>query len=400
MRDVNALLMSLAIDREVRNDPYPIYKEFRALGAMVKAYNGFTVATGYESSTQVLRRSEFGKGLDRIEEMPENAPYFRERSVPPSMLFQDPPEHSRLRRSVSHFFTPRSMEKMRNSVTDIANSLFSDLKESKGGDLVARFALPLPVWMIGDILGVPKNDRFALQPYVSKVAKTLDFNLGQDELTIKEAEEASEYLIAYFRELLTEKVKTPGEDLLSEIVSAERDDEGGLTLDEACSMAILLFAAGFETTGNLIGNATYALSNNMEQYKALVGAEVDIKSAVDELIRYDSPVQLDGRVVLEDVTLFGVELSAGSFVVTLLGSANHDETIFSEPESLDLGRVAQPSMSFGQGIHFCLGSYLAKMELGVFLELLIGQGDFLSIESMRRKESLTLRGFEEMVVQL
>lgn len=400
MNDVNALLMSLALDKEVREDPYPIYGEFRALGPMVRANEGFAVATNYVSSTQVLRRPEFVKGLERRDHYLATARPSRRKDFPPSMLFQDPPNHTRLRRSVSQFFLPTKLESLRERLRQIALKLFGEIRDSGQCELISSFALPLPVWVIGDILGVPSKDRLALQPDVSKIAKTLDFNFNEDDAVQKEAEESSERLITYFEELIADKVRDPKDDLLSELVSNSASLDEPLSNAESCSMAMLLFAAGFETTGNLIGNATAALCHSPSEYQNYLDGRVSTKEAVDELVRFDSPVQLDGRVVDSEVTLFDVTLPAGSFVITLLGAANRDDMIYKDPDLLSLARSGPAPLSFGSGVHFCLGSYLAKMELGIYLELLRELKASVSIKKYLRKQSLTLRGFEEMYITI
>ncbi len=396
MKDVNALLLTLAADKEVREDPYPIYREFRSLGPVLVANDNFALATTYESAAQVLRRSEFGKSPDREDRRRSNISSLRRQDLPPSMLFQDPPNHTRLRRAVSQFFLPTNLETLREKLKDIASRLFGELRDSEEPELISSFALPLPVWVIGDVLGVPAEDRFTLQPDVSKIAKTLDFNFNQDDSVAKEAEASSARLISYFEELIEEKIKNPREDLLSAIVSNSASLDVPLSKKESCSMAMLLFAAGFETTGNLIGNATAALCHSPSEYKRFLDGDVSTREAVDELVRFDSPVQLDGRVVEKEVDLFGVALPEGLFVATLLGAANRDDLVYEDPDALSLSRTGPAPMSFGSGAHFCLGSYLAKMELGVYLELIRGLKTPITIQDYRRKESLTLRGFEEM----
>ena len=400
MKDVNALLLALATDKEVREDPYPIYREFRNLGPVVRANDNFGVATDYESATQVLRRPEFRKSPEREDARRSTVSSLRRQDLPPSMLFQDPPNHTRLRRSVAQFFLPTKLETLRGKLRGIALKLFEELRDANKSDLISSFALPLPVWVIGDILGVPPEDRFTLQPDVSKIAKTLDFNFNQDESVLREAEASSDRLIAYFEELIAEKISSPRDDLLSELVSNSASLDAPLSNKESCSMAMLLFAAGFETTGNLIGNATAALCGTPREYERLLSGDVTIKEAVDELVRFDSPVQLDGRVLEREIDLLGVTLPQGFFVATLLGSANRDDSVYQDPDDLVLSRTGPAAMSFGSGAHFCLGSYLAKMELGVYLELIRDLRMPISIEDYHRKESLTLRGFERMIISV
>jgi cytochrome P450 len=258
-------------------------------------------------------------------------------------------------------------------------------------------AFPLPVTVIGDMLGVPASDRAMLRPLVRSVTAILELAVSPEALA--EAAAADAQLASYFADLVAERRADPRDDLLSKLIEAE-DKGDQLTEHELISTAILLFAAGFETTTHLIGNGLLALLRHPEQVARLRADRSLLPRAVEELLRYDSPVQLAARTTYEELTLGGQAIGAGSLVVAMLGAANRDPGRFHDPERLDVGRDEGPPMSFGGGIHFCLGAALARAEGQIVFDRLLDRFSTMELAGgpPAVRDSLTLRGLTDLRV--
>jgi cytochrome P450 len=316
-----------------------------------------------------------------------------------NMLLADPPDHTRLRQLVSRAFTPRQVDRLRPAVHELVEQLLATMQDTGESDFMSEFALPLPMSVIGELVGVPTTDRGELQPAVRAVAKGIEPILTDEEVT--EALAAMELLGGYFEELLNERRRQPQDDLLSGLAqSKEKDDR--LTDEEICSTAILLFAAGFETTTNLLGNGLLALLECPEQLARWRGDPELAGRAVEELLRWDSPVQMNIRTALEPADLHGETLEPGEKIVVLQGSANRDPLRFADPEHLDLGREDNIPLSFGWGIHHCIGAALARMEAEIAFNGLLAR--FPTIESMddnpQWRQSFTLRGLLSLPIRV
>jgi cytochrome P450 len=316
------------------------------------------------------------------------------------MLDLDPPAHTRQRRLVSRAFTPRRVEALRPAVGRMVEGLVDRLADAGEADVMRELAFPLPVTVIGELMGVPEADRAGFQPLVRDAAATLE--VAVDDETWARARRARATMASYFRDLMAERRARPGDDLLTALVSApERDDRLGEP--EVVATTLLLFGAGFETTTNLIGNGLLALLRHPQEAGRL-GADPSrelVASTVEELLRWDSPVQLDGRMALEEVVVAGHHLVPGDVVLTLLGSANRDPARFVDPERLDLCRTDGGPISFGGGIHYCLGAGLARMEGQVVFGTLARR--FAAIELAEEPEwrsGLTLRGLSSLRVRV
>jgi cytochrome P450 len=350
----------------------------------------------------VLRHPGVGKdfsgavaslGLDG--QMAEEQARFRnDRS---NMLVTDPPDHTRLRGLVTRAFTPRTVERLRPSIVTLVDELLDGFGTGEV-DVVAALAFPLPVTVIGEMLGVPAADRPGLRPLVRSLTAVLELVVTPEAMAEAAAAEAS--LVEYFRGLVTERRARPQDDLLSQLIAAE-DAGDQLTEEELISTAILLFAAGFETTTHLIGNGLLALLRNPDQLARLRADRSLLRPAVEELLRYDSPVQIAARTAYEDLTIDGHHVEAGSVILGLLGAANRDPGHFSDPERLDVGRAEGGPISFGGGIHFCLGAALARLEGQIVLDRLLDR--FATMELVddhpTHRDSLTLRGLVDLRVR-
>jgi cytochrome P450 len=315
------------------------------------------------------------------------------------MLMADPPDHTRLRRLVSRSFTPRQVERLRPAVHELAESLLEDLSERGDVEFMSEFALPLPMAVIGELVGVPAEDRAGLQPKVRAAARGIEPVLSDEE--VDAAIDAVGELGAYFEALLSERRREPRDDLMSSLAEAGENDDR-LTDDEILSTAILLFSAGFETTTNLLGNGLLALLTHPDQLADWRAHPEIAPSAVEELLRFDSPVQFNVRAALEPADLVGEPLERGDRIVVLQGAANRDPEEFDRPEALDLRRSPNTPLSFGWGIHHCIGAGLARMEGEIAFNALLAR--FRSIELRddppQWRPGFTLRGLQSFPLRV
>ncbi|MCF6472219.1 cytochrome P450 [Nonomuraea sp. MG754425] len=300
----------------------------------------------------------------------------------------DPPDHTRLRALVSRAFTPRMVERLRPRVEAIADELIRELPEK--ADLVSGLAYPLPVMVISEMLGVPPEDRERFRGWSEKLARGLDPMLTADLLS--ETGQAGREFRDYFRELVAIRRRRPGDDLLSALTRVRELSEADLL-----ATLVLLLVAGHETTVNLIGNGVLALLRHGQLAEAARRPE----QVVEEVLRYDPPVQLTSRVVLEDVTLGGEPLPRGTAVMAVIGAANRDPAVFPEPGRFDVTRSPERHLAFGLGIHFCLGATLARMEGEIALSALAraAPGLQLAEPAPAYRENLVLRGLAELPVR-
>jgi cytochrome P450 len=400
--DADGLLLELVATPEGRADPYPRYARLRAEAPVHQSMFGFWALTRYDDCQQVLRHPGVGKDLSGAassiglteEQAAEQARFRNDRS---NMLIADPPDHTRLRGLATRAFTPRTVESLRPRIVSLVDELLDAIGEGEV-DVMDALAFPLPVTVIGEMLGVPREDRAGLRPLVRALTAVLELVVSPDALA--EAIKADAALDDYFSHLVAERRAHPREDLLSQLIQAE--DEGDqLTEEELISTTVLLFAAGFETTTHLIGNGLLALLRHPDQLDRLRADHGLLRPAVEELLRYDSPVQLAARTAYEDLSIGGQRIEAGSIVLALLGAGNRDPAKFSDPERLDLGRAEATPISFGGGIHFCLGAALARLEGQIVFDRLLAR--FPTMELVGGpptvRDSLTLRGLVDLKVR-
>ena len=312
------------------------------------------------------------------------------------MLDREPPDHTRLRRLVSKAFTPRRVAELRPTVQRIADGVVDDLLRQGGGDLLATVAEPLPVTVIAEMLGVPESDRPLLRPWSADICGMYELNPSEE--TARIAVKACEEFSGYLRELARSRRNSPGDDLISALVQVQ-DAGDRLTDDELIGTCVLLLNAGHEATVNVTGNGWWSLFRNPDQLAALRSDPGMLPTAVEELMRYDTPLQMFERWVLEDMTWGGVEFARGVEVALLFGSANHDPTVFNDPARLDLARADNPHVSFGAGIPFCLGAPLARLELEISFGTLLRRAPTLAlVEEPRWKPGYIIRGLESLTV--
>lgn len=388
------------------DDPYPIYDEVRRRGKVVPGT--FAWVTGHHDVvTDVLRDSRFSVRFDG-----DDTPWYIRAAIavshekglfnpvePPSMLAVDPPQHTRYRKLVQKAFTARAVERLRNRVHEITEELLDDLARRSSVDLAADYAGILPVTVIAEMLGVPTAMRQQFLEWGNEAALTLDIGLPYRDY--QRAMHGLRGLNAWFREHFEAVRRNPQDDIISALVTL--DDEGDrLDDDELMATALLLLGAGFETTVNLIGNGALALVQNPDQLQILQNEPQLWSNAIEEVLRFDSPVQSTGRIATEDLDVAGVRVPRRTIVVTLLGAANHDPAVFEAPGRFDVRRAnAREHVAFSSGVHYCLGANLARLEGEIALRSLFERFPDLSLAGRpHRRDTRTLWGYDAMPVAL
>ena len=352
-------------DKDFAINPYPTYARLRKEDPLHRTANDLLLVSRYDDAFQVLRdpTTSMQGRRNRNAEAPEHMRVLVERTEGrgPSLLGLDPPDHTRLRGLVQRTFTPRAISRMREQTTTIVDELLDELVEIQEIDLISQYAFVIPFAVIHQMLGLPDTEMTMVREWSQALSKTLEPFLTPEE--VDEAISGGVYMDEYLGEAIAHKRKHPKDDLLTALIEAE-EEEDRLSEDELRSMTGLLFIAGHETTVNLIGNGTHALLNNPDQLQIIREDDSVDGTMVDELLRYDSPVQNSGRTLTQDTIVGGVEIAAGETILTSLGSANHDEIFWGPTASeLDVRRKdASRHLSFGNGIHHCLGAALARME--------------------------------------
>ena len=393
------------------SDPFPLYAELRERAPIHRNDLGFWVVARHEDCLAVLRdrrASSDSLNLD-LDRMPDG---FRT-PIPPDdpmaaamvemrpFLFRDPPDHTRLRGLVSKAFTPKVVESLRGRTQRAVDDLLDPALEAGHVDLLEAFAYPLPVRVICDLLGVPLADEGRFKGWSNALARGLDPDFLLTAEVIAERNEAVGQFAQYFFELLADRRRHPGEDLLSALVQVE---DGGTTLSEPelLSTCILLLVAGHETTVNLITGGVLALLRHPDQLERFRTDPGVTRSGVEEMLRYVSPVQLTGRFLTEDSEFGGVRFEQGDFVMLLLASGNRDPDQFDRPDRFDVGRTPNNHLGFGFGIHHCLGAPLARMEAQVALSTLVRRAPdlALAVPEVTYKHNVVLRGMESLPVAM
>jgi cytochrome P450 len=393
-------------DAQVRDEPYAVHEELRARGPLVPSSLGL-VTTSHAVASEVLRSDRFGVGWDRsvAPRLIRWALRFGDEldatgvAEPPSMLVVDPPDHTRFRRLVSRAFTPRATAAFEPVVQRTADALL-DALELRGGtvDLVDTYAAQLPVLVIADLLGVPAGRREDFLRWGAAAAATLDPGLPFGRYVA--AERALRAMHAFLREHFERLRREPADDLVSRLVGLP-DDEA-LTERELHATVMLLLGAGFETTVNLLGNGVVLLDTHRDQWDSLIAEPEGWDGAVEEILRFDSPVQLTGRTAKADVSVAGRDVRTGTRVTVLLGAANRDPEVFADPTRFDVTRAnARDHLAFSAGIHYCVGAGLARLEGVVGLRALAERFPGLRVSGRpERRDLQTLRGFERLPVVL
>jgi cytochrome P450 len=387
-------------------DPYPAYAELRARGR-VHHYEptGQWLVPHHADVSALLRDRRLGRTylhrftheeFGRTPPPPEHEPFHTLNDH--GMLDLEPPDHTRIRRLVSKAFTPRTVERLVPYVRGLAGELVSGLVAAGGGDLLTDVAEPLPVAVIAEMLGIPEADRAALRPWSAEICGMYELNPSEE--TARRAVRASVEFSEYLRELIAARREKPGEDLISGLIAAH--DEGDrLTEQEMVSTCVLLLNAGHEATVNATVNGWWALLRHPAQLAALRADHSLVPTAVEELLRYDTPLQLFERWVLEDIEIDGTVIPRGAELALLFGSANHDPAVFTDPGRLDLTRADNPHISFSAGLHYCIGAPLARIELAASMTALLEKAPALALAAEpERKPNFVIRGLTGLPVSL
>jgi cytochrome P450 len=387
---------------EFIRDPYPSYERLRTTDPMHVTPFGAFVASRHAEASLVLRDKRFGKDfVDRSSRRygPQimEEPVFR--SMSHWMLQQDPPDHTRLRGLVVKAFTGRRVEDMRPRIQHVVDETLDAIAGQGRMDLIEDFAFRLPVTIICDMLGIPEDHREVFYKSLGDGGRLLD-PVPLSRAEIDEANASNAMARIYFQRLFELRRSNPGDDLTSQLLQAE-EDGSKLSSDELIANIILLFGAGHATTVNLIGNGLLALYRHPDQLALLKANPALITNAIEEFLRYDSSVQLTGRVALEDIDdLGGKKIPKGETVLCLLGSANRDPAIYPDrPETLDIVRPNVRPLSFGGGIHFCLGAQLARIEAEVAIATLLRRLPDLRLDDPVNPEwrpTFVLRGLKRL----
>ncbi|MGX1320575.1 cytochrome P450 [Bradyrhizobium sp. USDA 377] len=383
-------------------DPYPHYDRMRAIDPIHVTPFGQFVASRHADVSLVMRDKRFGKDFverskRRYSEKIMDEPVFR--NLGHTMLQADPPDHTRLRGLVVKAFTARRVEDMRPRIQEVVDQTLNAMIDRGQMDLIRDFAFRLPVTIICDMLGIPEEHREGFHKGSSDGVRILDpVPLTPDE--IKQGNARNLMAQMYFQQLFELRRRNPGDDLTTQLVQAE-EDGNKLTNEELTANIMLLFVAGHETTVNLIGNGLLALHRNPDQLALLKARPELMTNAIEEFLRYDSSVQMTGRVALEDIEdLGGRQIPKGETVLCLLGSANRDPAVYPDrPDRLDVTRQNVKPLSFGGGIHFCLGAQLARIEAEIAIATLLRRLPDLRIDDVENpkwRPTFVLRGLTQL----
>ncbi len=371
-------------------DPYPALAELRAAGPLVwHEPSGRWLASTHDAVSAVLRDRSFGRIWVDWEPVDAMAPFNDLHRH--QMMESEDQAHFRLRSAVSRAFARGHVERMRPRIEQLVDSMLDALDGTV--DILAAYAEPLPVYVICELLGVPRDDHARLRSWSQAIVHMYEHDVG--EHTRDAAVAASVAFADYVRELLVERRARPGSDLVSDLLDTELSD------DELVASVVLLLNAGHEASVNVFGNGLHALLSHDDQLARVTSGEVPMSVALEELIRFDAPLQLFERTATADVEVSGATVEEGQVVACLMGSANRDETVFEDAASLDVGREPNPHVGFGMGLHFCLGAPLARLELEITFRRLLERFPRLRLAAPApRRPTWVLRGFESMEVNL
>ncbi|WP_339176951.1 cytochrome P450 [Paenibacillus sp. FSL R5-0701] len=382
--------------KEFTHNPYPVYEKLRKdepVFRIMFPHGEFGwIITRYEDAVQILKDPRFSKDMVRRYGA-ENQSIFSN-----NMLFSDPPDHKRLRGLVQKAFTPKLVADMRSHIQDIADELLDNLPSQEKMNLIDDFAFPLPIIVISEILGVPLEDRDKFRIWSNTI---IDASIAESaELFEQHAREFTDYLTAWFAKVRQD----PGTDLISQLVIAEESGQQ-LTEQELLGVVSLLIIAGHETTVNLIGNGILALLEHPEQRELLINQPELIHNAIEEMLRYNGPVEFStSRWALEDIEFHGQRIAQGDLVIVALDSANRDEQQFKDADIFDITREKSSHLAFGKGIHLCLGAPLARLEGEIAVSTLLNRFPNIQLQAdvneLEWRPGMNVRGVKEIPVQL
>jgi cytochrome P450 len=388
---------------EFLQDPYPVLASLRASGPVLwHEPMGVWLATTHESVSQVLRNRAFGRIWTDWEPKSQMEPFNALHRN--QMMENEPPTHTRLRRLVAAAFGRGHVERMRSRIQDLATEMADELFEPGADgrvpatvDILSRYAEPMPVYVIADLLGVPREDHADLRRWSQAIVHMYEPNVGA--LVKADAIAASTAFSDYVRAVVDQRRSAPGDDLITDLIEA-RDEGTRLSDDELVASVVLLLNAGHEASVNVFGNGFHALLEHPDQMARITSGEVSVETALEELIRFDAPLQLFERTATADVEVCGQLIRTGQRIACLMGSANRDASVFEDADTFDVGRDPNPHVGFGMGVHFCLGAPLARLELQISIKTLLDRYPTLQlVGEAPRRPTWVLRGFESITVE-
>ncbi len=384
---------------EHRRDPYPLYRKLRELDPVHRSPAGPLILTRHADATAVLRDPRFSSNPSHLGgERPQVGPRRVDTKV---LLFLDPPDHTRLRSLVAKAFTPAVVRRLRPRVEQLVAELLDAAAERGSLELIADLAYPLPVAVICELLGVPAEDRALFGTWSSDASRLLDRDIDLDEAAVERGGAAIAGFTEYFGGLIQRRRAEPRDDLLSGLIAAEEDGQR-LSWEELFTTIILLYLAGHETTVNLVGNGALALLRHPDQLERLRRDPSLAPLAVEELLRYDSPVHLTARIATTGLAVADVPVPRGDQVIALVAAANHDPAVFADPEGLDVGRRDNRHLSFSAGMHYCLGAALARLEGELAFTALLRRFPRLELTDPdpQLREHFVLRGLRSLNLRI
>jgi len=382
---------------EIIKNPYPFYEEIRSThpvykGSLLK-YPGWYV-TGYQEALIILKDNRFQTRIP----LPETTKKYEalKKIQSDMLLFKNPPDHARLRMLVSRQFTPSAIEKYRPFIENLALDLFNNVKSQKNVEIISDFAFPFASLVIAKIIGIPEENKTIFRKWALSLIQSID--LTRSRHSIAEGTKTTLEMLSFFKDLIKKRRQSPQDDLISELLHQEKDRK--VTEEELLAISVLLVIAGHETTVNLISNSLYCFLTNPKEYDKLIENPLLIDSAIEECLRYESPTQVIARLASEDVELKNIQIKKGDHVYVLIGAANRDSNQFSNGNNFDITRNPNHHLAFGSGIHFCLGSALARLEAQIALRtiLLNSVNTPLEVKEVKWRKLIGFRAMNEMYV--
>ncbi|MDZ4713745.1 MAG: cytochrome P450 [bacterium] len=394
------------------DNPYNVYRQLREYDSVyyMKSPTGFLsediwILTRYEDISNVLVSKKFGRG-NKFGKSKINSKFYSKLSTLTQMrhnwvTFLDPPDHTRVRNFINKAFSPRMVMNMKPVITSVAEYLIEKF-DSNEVELVSRFSFPFTAITGAEMFGVPREDRDILEKWSMQIVRTLDVVTNQfTNEDLQHIYKCADEIKDYFGKVIDEKTKNPGEDLISKLITI-KDKDDQLSRDEIVSTLVLMVMDAFEAPKNLITNGLYALLKNPEQFEKLRNNPSLADGAVDEFLRYDSPAQFTGRRTHEDEIISGKEIKKGMQIICILGAGNRDPDRFEKPDELDIERKRNIPLSFGGGIHHCVGAGLAKLEASIGINLLLERFPEMKLKEQEYHyhDSLHSRGLTKLELKL
>ena len=404
----SALLAELFTSEEARADPYPLYARLRELDPVHVAENGRVFLSRYADCAAALRNTHLM--AQSPEWMDKVSPDWREHPAVvqniESILFRDPPDHTRLRRVVNRSFTPRRVEMIRGEIGRLVEATLDRIADagSDGGtvEAYALLAEALPIAVVGTMIGIPQQDWKLLHDPASAVMQVVEVSVKSEK--IDRADDGARMLNAYFTDLIEQRRREPREDIVSDLV-ATRDrnpdpEDGGIAESELLRMIILLFGAGVDTTVGLLSNGVLALLRHPEQAALLRENPGLAVGAVEEVLRYDTPTHVIVRIAGEGAELAGMPLAPNQPVFALSGAAHRDPAQFGDPDAFDITRTGTSVLSFSGGIHYCVGAPLARLEAELFLPALLRRFPSLRLAGTPQRKGFVVRAYSSLPIAI